>query len=168
MSFQTNILTKKPIFAYIKNITMIIYNFNTLRDAILFLITDEQASFDYYHKLSKKSVNIHIKTVWEQLANDELRHKATLIELLNNTEFIASVYNEKDNIESIPFIEIDTTAGKIKQIFQTACNLEIASYNHYINVAKQTPHPQIEQLFLSIANEELEHKAMLELELQSL
>jgi rubrerythrin len=147
---------------------MIIYNFNTIKDAIHFLIEDEQTSFERYHKLSKKAVNIHIKTIWKQLANDELRHKETLIEILNNAKLIANIYNENENIESLPLIEIDATAKKAKQIFQAACNFEIAAYNHYIDVAKQTPDPLIQTLFLSIANEELEHKAMLEVELQSM
>jgi len=52
-----------------------------------------------------------------------------------------------------------------EEILQFAIAREIEAYNFYLALAERVESPQIEKLFQDLAQEELEHKAKLELEI---
>ena len=54
------------------------------------------------------------------------------------------------------------------EILDLAISREIAAYRLYKKMAGRAPDPQMKQILESLANEELEHKARLELELMKL
>lgn len=138
---------------------------HTVKDALLLCIEQEQLSFESYRAQAQRTINAVKKNIWDQLANDELRHRTLLTSLLDQTSFIFQEYTTSIVCTPIGFIEIDPTSS-FRSIIQNAINSEIEAYNEYQNIAKHAPSEEIRQLFLVLSQEEMNHKRVLELELE--
>ena len=139
---------------------------HTIKDALLLCIEQEQQSYESYSVQAKRTINVHKKSVWEQLANDELRHQTMLTSLLNNDNFIANLYKTGIVPSQLDFIEIDHSSS-VKSIIQNAINSEIEAHNEYKDIALHTNTGELQNLFLLLSTEELNHKRALEFELEA-
>ncbi|MBP1641212.1 MAG: Rubrerythrin [Bacteroidetes bacterium] len=138
---------------------------HTVKDALLFCIEQEQLSFESYRTQSQATINVIKKSMWDQLANDELRHRTLLTSLLDQTNFISQKYVASIASTPIEFIEIDSTSSS-RSIIQNAINSEIEAHNEYLDIAQHAPSEEIRQLFLVLSQEEMNHKRTLEIELE--
>lgn len=138
---------------------------HTVKDALLLCIEQEQLSFESYRTQAQGTINVSKKNIWNQLANDELRHRILLTSLLDQTNFISQKYTASMASIPIAFIEVDPTSFS-RSIIQNAINSEIEAYNEYQDIAQHAPSEEIRQLFLVLSQEEMNHKRVLELELE--
>lgn len=143
-------------------------NFKTVKEVLLFMIDQEQLSFDLYHELAKKSVMVTTKLVLEQLANDELRHKVLLTNMLEDEELGSTLVKDGDYLPLIELITVEDSGNVKKKIFQEAINSEIEAYNTYASLMEKASDPKIKALLLTIAKEELTHRKALDVELENL
>ncbi len=138
---------------------------HTVKDALLLCIEQEQLSFESYRAQAQKTVNVSRKSIWNQLANDELRHRTLLTSLLDQANFTFQKYTTNIVATHIEFIDVDS-ASSSRSIIQNAINSEIEAHNEYRNIAQHAPSEEIRQLFLVLSQEEMNHKRVLELELE--
>jgi rubrerythrin len=138
---------------------------HTVKDALLLCIEQEQLSFENYRAQAQRTINVFKKNIWDQLANDELRHRTLLTSLLDRTDFISQKYTTNVVFTPIELIEIDP-AFSFRSIIQNAINSEIEAYNEYLDIAQHAHSEEIRQLFLILSQEEMNHKRVLELELE--
>ncbi|MBN2456515.1 MAG: ferritin family protein [Sedimentisphaerales bacterium] len=56
-------------------------------------------------------------------------------------------------------------AGPDNEIWELAIHREVEAYDFYMTLAQRIDNPEMQKIFKDLANEELEHKAKLELEI---
>jgi rubrerythrin len=142
--------------------------FQTIREALAYCIDQEHLSYEQYSRYAKRTLNLRQKSIWEQLANDELRHKALLSSLLDNHQFLSMVYATDTNLPRLDIYEIEKPVNPVKEIFMRAINAEIEAYNGYRDIAQQSSATEMKNLFHLLSQEELVHKQALEEELATL
>ena len=78
--------------------------FNSIEEILAFAINEEVQANIYYENQAKKTTDLELKMVWQQLAHDELRHKAVLTLLLEKIESGDGIetYSEKDITDYVP------------------------------------------------------------------
>jgi rubrerythrin len=140
----------------------------TIQDALAMCIEMEQESHEQYSNHAKRTLNLHQKSIWELLANDELRHKSLLTTLSNRLELISEAYIPDANPARLNLLIIEKPINPIKEIFIKAINTEIEAYNTYRDIAEQAQTSDIRNLFLILSQEELNHKLILEEELATI
>lgn len=141
--------------------------FSTLKEAILYCIERENLSYKEYSNYAINSINVSRKMTWQQLANDELRHRTLLTALLKKCEILNLIKPGMLIPKLSPVAPVESLYS-IKGILQHALNCEIESYNAYFELASKISEPEIHQLFTLLSEEELAHKYMLEIELKNL
>ncbi|MDP4202996.1 MAG: hypothetical protein Q8861_09885 [Bacteroidota bacterium] len=142
--------------------------FQTIREALSYCIDQEHLSYEQYSRNAKRTLNLHQKSIWEQLANDELRHKALLSSLLENHQFLSMSYSPDATPGNLEFLQIEKPVNPVKEIFMKAINAEIEAYYGYRDIAQQSSETEMKNLFHLLSQEELVHKQALEEELATL
>ena len=141
----------------------------TFEDAIRFAIREEQNAIDYYLDLATQVVNFESKTVLEQLARDEMRHREILYSILENKNFKIES-KSLATLNQLVFEDEEIETGSVQSNFSViltiAIRREIYAAKMYNHLASTCQNTEVSQLLIVIAEEELKHKKSLELELE--
>ncbi len=141
-------------------------NFKSIKDVLSFAIAEEQDSHLYYKCQAKKAPKIELKVIWEQLANDEVRHAAILSELLEKVELgDESSFTKKDMPD---FVDVHIPEGNYSEmdlIIIDAIKKENEAYFMYKNLATKMIEEKHKDVLITLALEELKHKDDLHREL---
>jgi rubrerythrin len=122
----------------------------------------------FYKELAKEAKEEGLKKIFTMLANEEIKHYKMFEKLAKNTEDI-----------TIPKMEVYTDAKEIfkemkkesvaydfgdQQIdfYRRAIETEDKAYELYLEKANEMTDPKHKEIFLTIAQEELRHKDLLE------
>lgn len=139
--------------------------FTSVEDILKFAIKKEQEAMDFYMNLAGKSRNPEIKEVFEEFAQEELRHKARLQKIL--TMGILSLPDDVVLDLKISDYTVNITPKPdmtYEESLILAMNREKASYRLYINLARRVDDPGLRELFQMLATEESKHKLRFEIE----
>ena len=139
--------------------------FTSVEDILKFAIKKEQEAMDFYMNLAGKSRNPEIKEVFEEFAQEELRHKAKLQKIL--TMGILSLPDDVILDLKISDYTVNITPKPdmtYEESLILAMNREKASYKLYINLARRVEDPGLKDLFQMLAAEESKHKLRFEVE----
>lgn len=139
--------------------------FTSVEDILKFAIKKEQEAMDFYLNLAGKSRNTEIKGVFEEFAQEELRHKAKLQKIL--TMGILSLPEDEVLDLKISDYTVNITPKpdmSYEESLILAMNREKASYKLYINLARKVNDPGLKDLFQMLATEESKHKLRFEVE----
>jgi rubrerythrin len=139
--------------------------FTSVEDILKFAIKKEQEAMDFYLNLAGKSRNAEIKGVFEEFAQEELRHKAKLQKIL--TMGILSLPEDEVLDLKISDYTVNITPKPdmtYEESLILAMNREKASYKLYINLARRVDDPGLKDLFQMLATEESKHKLRFEVE----
>ena len=139
--------------------------FTSVEDILKFAIKKEQEAMDFYMNLAGKSRNPEIKEVFEEFAQEELRHKAKLQKIL--TMGILSLPDDVILDLKISDYTVNITPKPdmtYEESLILAMNREKASYKLYINLARRVDDPGLKELFQMLAAEESKHKLRFEVE----
>lgn len=139
--------------------------FTSVEDILKFAIKKEQEAMDFYLNLAGKSRNAEIKGVFEEFAQEELRHKAKLQKIL--TMGILSLPEDEVLDLKISDYTVNITPKpdmSYEESLILAMNREKASYKLYINLARKVNDPGLKDLFQMLATEESKHKLRFEVE----
>jgi rubrerythrin len=140
----------------------------TLESILRFAIIDEQKSIELYEDLAKNVEDFRLRTLLEQLARDEMRHKVILTDVLEKKKYVIMHKSPDSLVQKINESTVVnyTKNSKLSDIFAIAIKKEIETAELYKNMAIIYQETQISGLLISLAEDELMHKKNLELELE--
>jgi rubrerythrin len=122
--------------------------FNSVEDIINFAIEREQEAVNFYTRLSANSKNEEMKLVFEEFAQEELKHKAKLQKVKDEHIYIFNPEKVLDlNISDYIIPDVVTPDIGYQAALIVAMNREKAAYKLYLRLAAKTDNPATIELF---------------------
>jgi len=138
--------------------------FETIEDVIDFAIEAEDKSFDLYTDLATQTTNFRLRSLFEQFAREELKHKVDISErreeIINS--FANSIINSAEINEGLIKFEPKQNMS-MKEALAFAINCEDQMYTLYLHLSNNSNNPGISSFFLGLSNMEANHKKSYEL-----
>jgi len=145
-------------------------NLETVEDVLRCAINREIEANVFYNLLSQYIDEVHIRTICNELAGEELEHKARLeLEIMKLGRTVKPAAARKAD-ESLPKpLDYMVNMAKVIQlslpeILIFAMEKEKAAFSFYVNSLATVTDPQCRQTILDLAEEEARHKIRFELE----
>lgn len=139
--------------------------FKTVDDILDFAIMGEQEAVDFYTQLANQSQNAAIKKVFLEYAEEEIRHKAKLAGIKENSSFQMEVSHVRDLKIADYLVDVKPSSTMTyEEALIFAMKKEKKAFMLYMHLAGQAIDPQMKQIFLSLAEEESKHKLSFEIE----
>ena len=140
-------------------------------DEILeFAIAREIEANRFYLALAERVANPEIRKVFEDLAAEELEHKAKLeLEVMKTGKVLST-----EGRVTIPEHEYIVSDSKLaldmdyKDMLMLGMEKEEASFRTYVNLVGQAQDEQSREVLLALAEEEVKHKMRFEIEYEML
>ena len=136
-------------------------------DEILeFAIAREVEANNFYMALAERVASLEIRKIFEDLAEEELEHKARLELEVMKTGKVLPV-PEKVTIPEHDYIVSDDQSlldMDYKDILMLGMEKEEASFRTYVNLVAQAKDVESSELLLALAEEEVKHKIRFETE----
>ncbi len=136
--------------------------FNSINEILSFAITEEHEAHLYYTTQAKKAQIVELRMIWQQLANDELRHESILSELLEKVEGgNESFFTNKDMPDYVAVKFPENDYSEVDLVIMEAIKKENDAYFMYKNLALKMNNEKHKDVLISMAHEELKHKETL-------
>ena len=140
-------------------------NFKDLNDVLDFAIKNEQEAVDFYSNLSNKLENQQMKAVFEEFAQEEVRHKMRLTKI--KEDGIITISNEE--VDDLKIADYTVTHAPhpdmtYEEALVLAMGKEKAAFKLYMKLSDRVSDAGLKDLFKSLAVEESKHKLRFELE----
>jgi rubrerythrin len=140
-------------------------NFNSIDEILDFAIKAEQEAVDFYTELSHQIDRPEMKSVFEEFAQEEVKHKAKLTKIKEEGIFEMKIEKITDLKVSDYTVQVHPRSDMSYQdALILAMNREKAAFKLYLNLSAKTDNSQLKSIFLSLAQEESKHKLRFELE----
>jgi rubrerythrin len=142
--------------------------FESLTEILTFAISQEQAAYDFYIELSKRTGTEAMKKIFLDFAEQEKIHKQQLQRIMGIVE---PVPPNKLNIEKVfKYLSAvpDPENMTYEEAIKTAINKEHASMMLYQILAKLTEQKELRDVLNLLAQEEAHHKREFEKEYHNL
>lgn len=137
--------------------------FNSIEEIIHFAIEEEQSAGEFYKEQSLKTTNVELRSIWQQLSNDEVRHKSVLLNILDKLE--DGIVIEKFSIAKIPNykpVELpEKEWNETEEAIISAIKNENEAYFMYTELAEKMKTEEHKNVLLTLANEEYKHREAL-------
>ena len=138
--------------------------FENIEDILDFAIDAEQKAVDFYTDLATRSENEAMKEVFEQFALEEKGHKSRLQNIKANEAYEFKEEKVTDLHIADYLVRVDVTPDiSYKDALVLAMKREKAAYKLYSNLSQIAP-PNLQKVFLNLAQEEAKHKLRFEIE----
>lgn len=139
--------------------------FTNIDDILDFAIGEEQAAIDFYMFLASKSKNHQSKTIFQEFAEEEIRHKANLIRVKDQGFFQVDATKVTDLKIADYLVDVKPTPDMpYQESLILAMKKEKAAFKLYTALAERATNPDIKTLFHALAQEESKHKLRFEME----
>jgi rubrerythrin len=139
--------------------------FTNINDILDFAIGEEEAAVDFYMMLASHSKSQEIRKVFVAYAEEEMGHKAKLIEV---KEQGVSVFGTKPVLDlKIADYMVDVKASpdmSYQEALILAMKKEKAAFKLYTALADRMENPAMKEIFYLLAQEESKHKLRFEIE----
>jgi len=139
--------------------------FRTVEDILNFAIKNEQDSYDLYSKLAGEMKNPGTRKFFEDMAREELGHKAKLMDVKKGKYLEPDTKKVMDLKIADYLVDVEPqgemTYGKAL-IF--AMKAEKAEFKLYVDLADRTSNADVAKTLMFLAQEEAKHKLRLEIE----
>lgn len=139
--------------------------FKSINDVLDFAINSEQEAVDFYKVLANKATTDDMKQVFEEFAQEEIKHKARLVDVKETgvSDF------DHDKVTDLKISDYVVNVNPSETItYQDALVLamkkEKAAYKLYTALSQRTPNADMKKLFDGLAIEESKHKLRFEIE----
>ncbi len=135
-----------------------------------FAISRELEAYNFYKALADRVAGEHMRRIFEDLAEEELEHKAKLeLEILK----LGRTLPEPGKLEppAHEYIVSDSDAAlemDYRDMLLLGMEKEEASFRTYVGLIPQTTDESSREVLLALAEEEVRHKLRFEKEYQSL
>ncbi|MEO0268904.1 MAG: ferritin family protein [candidate division WOR-3 bacterium] len=138
--------------------------FNSIDEIIEFAIKKEEEAYNIYNKLREKTKDKHLKKIFEELREEELKHKQKLIDFKEGKIILTP------KSERVPDLKISDTLISIElkedfdfqDVLIFAMKREKLAFTLYTELAEKFENENIKDLLNSLAKEEAKHKLRLE------
>ncbi len=138
---------------------------NSIDDALVFAIGEEQAAADFYTRLADSAQVPGMKKALEDFAREEMMHKAKLEAIRAGGIFISTPRAVADLKISEYMIDVSPDADlDYRSALIVAMKKEKAAYRLYTDLAAGAPNEALKKTFLTLAQEEAKHKLRFEVE----
>ena len=141
----------------------------TVEMALNRALSIEKQSYNLYIWAKDRVLNIGIKEMLNELAQEELKHKENILNALKDRERIAEIGSNIEEVEDLGIIDGLTNAelsenATYQEILIYAGKREKEIYEYYRDLSERFSKNEISKLFLNLAQEELKHKNRIERE----
>jgi rubrerythrin len=139
--------------------------FTNITEILDFAIGEEQAAVDFYLQLAAQSKNGQTKKVFQEYAEEEMRHKANLLSVRESGSFKLADEKVRDLKIAEYLVDVKPSASMSYQdALILAMKKEKAAFRMYSKLAEKAEDPAVKTLFLTLALEESKHKLAFEIE----
>jgi rubrerythrin len=139
--------------------------FNTIDEILDFAIGEEQAAVDFYIQLASQSKNKQTRRIFEEYAEEEMRHKANLMSVKESGNFSMEGQVVRDLKIAEYLVDVKPSATMSYQdALILAMKKEKAAFRMYTALAARAEDPEVKKTFLRLAQEESKHKLAFEVE----
>jgi rubrerythrin len=139
--------------------------FTNITEILDFAIGEEQAAVDFYLHLAAQSKNQQTKKIFQEYAEEEMRHKANLLSIKESGSFKMPDATVRDLKIAEYLVDVKPTSNMSYQdALILAMKKEKAAYRMYSKLAEKAEDPDVKALFLNLAIEESKHKLAFEVE----
>lgn len=144
-------------------------NFKSMEEILVFAIKEESDAGVFYGEQAKKTTNIELKMIWQQLAHDEIRHKAILSGLLEKMEKGEEeiTFSSKEVTDFKPVEIPNKTYSDMEEAIITAVQNENDAFFMYKHLSEKVSNPTHKNVLQTLAVEELKHRDSLLVELNA-
>jgi rubrerythrin len=140
--------------------------FKSFDEVLEFAINAEQEAVDFYTGLASHAKNDHMRKVFTDFAQEEMRHKSKLLGVKENRTFQISGARITD-LKIAEYLGADM-APTLDMTYQDALVLamkkEKNAFRLYSLLAEESAVAEMKELFLALAQEESKHKLRFEVE----
>ena len=132
-----------------------------------FALSKEIEAYHFYMAVARRVDSPKIREVFEELAAEELEHKAKLeLELMKAGKVVPDGYESEPGPDSDYIVDEDDALLDMdyRDMLLLAMEKEKAAFRTYVNLMAQTRDEQTQELLLALAEEEVKHKLRFETE----
>jgi rubrerythrin len=139
--------------------------FESVNDILDFAIAGEQEAVDFYTGLAGQVENESMKKNFLQFAQEEMGHKARLLDIKETGIFEKSSQKIADLKIADYIVNTQATPDMTYQdALILAMKKEKAAFKLYSNLSERAPNAELKSLFQMLAQEESKHKLRFEIE----
>lgn len=139
--------------------------FNSVNDILDFAIKNEQEAVDFYSRLATSAKSEEMKHVFEEFAQEEVKHKARLKKIQDEGIFDFKKEDIMDlNISDYVVHTVPHADMSYPEALTLAMAKEKAAFKLYMRLSNKVTDSGLKSLFLDLAQEESKHKLRFELE----
>lgn len=129
----------------------------------------EKQSYDLYVWARDKVSTHEAKALLNDLAEEELRHKEKISDVLKNREKIPEIgsdLKEVENLKIVDWLKESTLSDDVtyQEILIYSGKREKETYEFYLNLSERFRESDLGKLFSRLAEEEMKHKNRIERE----
>lgn len=140
--------------------------FETVEEILELAVAREEDAHIFLMALAARMVNPEMRKVFEELAVEELEHKARLeLEVIKTGRVVTGskkkLYYETNDYAEDVGSEIDMDC---KDMLTMAMQKEESSFRFYVDLASRVINEDAYETFLALAEEEVRHKMRFEME----
>ena len=146
-------------------------NVDSSSEILEFAISKEVEAYHFYMAMSRRVNAANMGDVFEELAQEELEHKARLeLEILKTGKVIRAQQESQARPDSDYIVDEDNALLDMdhKDMLLLAMEKEKASFRIYVNLVANARDEQTQELLLALAEEEVRHKLRFETEYDAL
>jgi rubrerythrin len=144
--------------------------FESIEELIKFAIGKELAASQFYFDLAETMTSEIAKELFMEMAKDEINHKQLLeLEIMKLGKVIVEELPEIHRSQKDFFLESSLDKSlDIGDIIQLAIQKEQASFSMYMDLYALTDDDEQKQVIMAMAEEEIRHKIILEVQYNEL
>lgn len=135
------------------------------KEAITFAIRKEAEAYNLYKSYSQKVKTPGLKTMFEELASEEQKHRR-ILEGVERKDVSEYKLEKIPNLKIVDYVEEEEFSPDMDyaSALRLAMKREEHSVKLYNHMAEGTDDPELKRLFSVLAQEETKHKLRLETE----
>ena len=139
---------------------------DSFEDILEFAIHREVQANAFYLALAGRMVNPQKQQVFEELANEEMKHKERLeLEVLKTGKVVKSAAADQGSEINYDIVGVDGGLDmEYKDMLALAISKERASFRLYVDLAGRAKDEKTREVLLELAEEEAKHKFRFEIE----
>jgi len=136
--------------------------FNNIFVVLSFATEKEQSAYEYYRELAVRMKNPETRRIFEHMAAQERKHKHRIDTIRRNPALDAKGIKLDTELLPKPERNVRKSGLAIQNAITLAIQREESANKLYTNLAEIVKNPDIQEIFITLAREEAEHKNHLE------
>jgi len=139
--------------------------FQDIDEVLRFAMNEEQKAVDFYTALAKEARTEDMKKIFEQIAREEVGHKARLKRIKEEGKFTFDQGQVTDLKIGDYLVDVEPSPDmSYRDALVLAMKKEQATYMLYMDLSERAPAGDLKKAFLDLAREESKHKLRFEQE----